>query len=82
MPLIVDYPDSLPDALHQSRAQFEQEARMALAVKLFETKRVSSGIAAQMAGVPRAVFLLGLQQHGVPMIDLTAEELDSDLAHA
>lgn len=82
MTLVIDYPASLPDTLHQTREQFENEARMAMAVKLFETKRVSSGIAAQMAGVPRAVFLLGLQQQGVPMIDLTDEETGSDLAHA
>ena len=55
---------------------------MAMAVKLFERKRISSGIAAQMAGVPRAVFLLNLQESGVPMIDLSAEELESDLANA
>ncbi len=78
----VEYPDTLPDALHQSREEFEREARMAMAVKLFETKRISSGIAAEMAGMPRAAFLLDLHRHGVPMIDLTEEELESDLAHA
>lgn len=78
----VEYPDTLPDALHQSREEFEREARMAMAVKLFETKRISSGIAAEMAGMSRAAFLLDLHRHGVPMIDLTEEELESDLAHA
>ena len=82
MTLAIDYPATLPAVLHQTRQEFEQEARMAMAVKLFERKRISSGIAAQMAGVPRAVFLLSLQEFGVPMIDLSAEELESDLANA
>lgn len=82
MALQIDYPPELPSALHQTREQFEAEARMAMAVKLFELKRVSSGIAAQLAGLPRAHFLLALHRYGVPMIDLTGEELATDLANA
>jgi len=43
MQLIVNYPEKLPDALQQSSEQFEREAKMAMAVKLYEMKRVSSG---------------------------------------
>lgn len=82
MPLEIDYPPELPDALHQTREQFEAEAKMAMAIKLFEMKRVSSGIAAQLAGMPRAHFLLALHRYGVPMIDLGEEELQSDIANA
>ena len=53
MQFIVEYPVSLPDALHESRKQFEQEAKMAMAVKLFEMKRLSSGMAAQLVGMER-----------------------------
>ena len=55
---------------------------MALAVKLFEMKRISSGIAAKIAGISRIAFLLELHKYGVPMIDLTEEELLSDLKNA
>ncbi len=82
MTLAIDYPASLPAVLHQTRDEFENEARMSMAVKLFERKRVSSGIAAQMAGVPRAIFLLNLQHFEVPMVNLSAEEIESDLANA
>ncbi|GIV78419.1 UPF0175 family protein [Litorilinea aerophila] len=82
MPIVVEYPSSLPDALQQSREEFEQEARMAMAVKLFELKRISSGMAAQMAGVDRVTFLLNLHRYGVPMIDLDEEELHADVANA
>ena len=78
MQLVIDYPPSLPDMLQQSRKQFEQEARMAMAVKLFEMKRLSSGMAAKLVGMDRVPFLLNLSDYGVSMIDLDEEELQSD----
>lgn len=80
--LQIDYPETLPDALAQSRQQFEAEAKWAMAVKLFELKRISSGTAALLVGVDRVSFLLKLKEYGVPMIDLTEEELLSDLENA
>lgn len=51
------------------------ELRMLAAVKLFEMKRLSSGAAARLAGVPRVVFLQRLSDYGIPVLDLTEEEL-------
>lgn len=78
----IDYPDTLPDLLQESAAEFEEEARMAMAVRLFETKRLSSGMAAALVGMDRASFLLRLHEHGVPMIDLDREEVLSDIRNA
>ena len=82
MQLTVQYPETLPDALQQTPEQFEKEAKMAMAVKLFEMKRLSSGMAAALAGIDRVTFLLNLHRYGVAMIDLEEEELASDLANA
>ena len=80
--LIVNYPEKLPDALQQSAEQFEREAKMAMAVKLYEMKRISSGSAAALVGVERVEFLLDLHRYGVAVIDLTTEELQADLDNA
>lgn len=77
--LTIDYPETFPDALQQTREQFEEGARWAMAVKLFEMKRLSSGMAAVLLGVDRVYFLLKLHQYGVPIIDLSEDELRSDL---
>jgi len=53
-----------------------------MVVKLFELKRISSGIAAKIAGIDRATFLLELNKYGVIMINMDPEELDSDIEHA
>ena len=78
----IDYPDSLPDLLQTTRPEFEAEARMAMAVKLFELKRLSSGLAARMAGDSRVEFLMNLHRYGVPVIAHDETELASDVAHA
>jgi predicted HTH domain antitoxin len=78
----IDYPEILPDALQKSRDQFEYEAKMAMAVKLFEMKRLSSGLAASLVGLDRVTFLLQMHQYGAAMLDLADEELLADVEHA
>lgn len=82
MQLVIDYPALLPDVLQQTQSEFEQEARMAMAVKLFEMKRLSSGMAAKLAKMERVEFLLSLHRYSVPMIDLAEGELLSDIHNA
>ena len=77
--LVIQYPDNLPDLLQITTEDFEKQARLALAVKLFEMKRISSGVAAKLADVDRVTFLFRLKDFGVSMIDLDQEELKQDL---
>jgi predicted HTH domain antitoxin len=80
--MTIDYPEVLPDAVQKSRSQFENEAKMAMAVKLFEMKRLSSGMAASLVGMDRVSFLLNLHHYGAAALDLDEEELLADIQHA
>ena len=80
--ITIEIPESLPDQLHETKEQFAQEAKLAMAIKLFELKRISSGTAAQIVGMDRASFLLKLRDFNVPMIDITVDELAQDIANA
>ncbi|TDP20642.1 UPF0175 family protein [Halanaerobium congolense] len=80
--IIIEYPDTLPDLLQESPEEFEKEAKMAMAVKLFELKRIFLGMAAEMAGMDRFSFLIELNRYGVEMINMEPEELVSDLENA
>jgi predicted HTH domain antitoxin len=80
--LNINYPENIPDALNTTRGEFEDEAKMAMAVKLFEMKRLSSGMAADLLGMNRVTFLMTLHRYGVSAIDLEAEELLEDVKNA
>jgi len=59
-----------------------EELRMAAAVKLFEMGRVSSGAAAELAGVPKPLFLMRLGDYGVDTFRQSKDELRRDLENA
>ena len=80
--LNIEYPQNLPDSLQITKKAFEEEAIMAMVVKLFEMKRLSSGMAAKLAGLDRVSFLLNLHRFNVSMIDLEEDELLSDMHNA
>jgi len=80
--IVVDYPESLPDVLRQTRSDFEQDAKLAMAAKLFELGRLPSGMAAKMVGMSRVSFLLSLHRFGVAMVDLDEAELSADVENA
>lgn len=80
--LTIPYPDDLLWALQRDRDEFEQEARVLLAIKLYETGRLSTGLAAQLAGVPRSTFLFLLGQYDLSPFGEVADELEDDLNDA
>ena len=49
------------------------------AVKLYELGRLSSGAAAELAGLPKPLFLAKLADYGVCTFDLKKEELQREL---
>ena len=80
--LTIEYPSDVLWALQQEPDEFNAEARLLLAVKLYEMGKLSTGLAARLAGVPRAAFIFLLGQYGLSPIGETADELEEDLNHA
>ena len=73
--IVLEVPEASLLALKVSSEDIGEALLMAAAVKLFELGRLSSGAAAQLAGVPRVVFLSRLADYGVDTFRLTEEEL-------
>lgn len=75
----LDIPEKVLLAEKTDEVAFAREMRILSAVKLFELGRLSSGRAAELAGMPRVEFLLSLQRYKV--FPLTAELSDLEQAH-
>lgn len=80
--ITIEYQPDILWALQQEPEQFAQEARLLLAIKLYELERLSSGLAAQLAGMSREQFLLMLGQYHISPFEVSQDELEADLAHA
>lgn len=80
--LTIEYGDEVLLALGISPEQFSEEAKLLVAVKLYELGRLSSGAAAGLAGIPKPLFLTKLADYGVDTFRLTEEELREDIASA
>lgn len=63
--IAVDIPESVLLAEKTDERAFARELRMLAAVKLYELGRLSSGRAAELAGMPRVEFLLALERYRV-----------------
>jgi predicted HTH domain antitoxin len=78
--LTIDLPVAgLPSAA-ELPANFADEARFLLAVKLFEQGRISSGKAGRLCGMGRVEFLLAASRSGVPVVDLEGDDLVNEFA--
>ena len=78
----ISYPQGVPQLLKMSDAEFAGELQFLAAVKLYELGRLSSGKAAELAGMDRVEFLRALASVGVPAINLRDEEIDLEVLAA
>ena len=76
----IDVPEKVLLAERMDADAFAQEMRVLAAVKMFELGRLSSGRAAELAGMPRVEFLLASKRYNV--FPLAAELEDLESAHA
>ena len=80
--LTITIPESTLLELHATPEQASARLRLAAAIKLYELGQLSSGVAAQLAGMPRTLFLTKLADYGVTTFDQSEEELRQELSVA
>jgi predicted HTH domain antitoxin len=80
--MTITYPQGVPQLLKMSDTEFAGEMQFLAAVKLYELGRLSSGKAAELAGMERVEFLRSLSGVGVAAINLRDEEIELEIAAA
>lgn len=75
-------PEEILFALKATPEALASRIRLAAAVKLYEMGQLSSGAAAQLAGVPKPYFLSHMADYGVNTFDAGEADLIHDLKNA
>jgi predicted HTH domain antitoxin len=78
----IEYDDAFLLSAGMPSLEFEREARFAMAGKLFELGRLTSGRAAQLCGMERVEFLLSLPRIGISSVNLTQDDADDEIRFA
>lgn len=79
----LNLPVPVPDQFHKdlglkSAAEVPEELRFILAAKLFSDGRLSTGRAAEMAGMTKVAFLEELGRRGIPAVNWDAVEIERE----
>jgi predicted HTH domain antitoxin len=70
--------------MYESKVQLppelnEEDAKLMLAIKLFETGKLSLGQSAKLAGYSKQAFMEILGKYNVPVFDYSADDLQSEI---
>jgi predicted HTH domain antitoxin len=77
--LTVQYPDDLAQAVQLTPDELAAQVRLMAALKMFELGKLSSGKAAELAGLSRVEFLEASSSYGVSPFNYAGEELEGEL---
>lgn len=77
--LTIDFPEGLETAVSTTRQELGDQIRLMAALKMFELGKLSSGKAAQLAGMSRVAFFEMCGRYNVPIVNYTAEEIEAEL---
>ena len=77
--LVVPYPDDLESAVQLTPDELAAQIRLMAALKMFELGKLSSGKAAELAGLSRVAFLDMCGRYHVPVYNFQAGVLEDEL---
>lgn len=75
----IHVPTETRRALNRTPEELGRDLRLYAALMLFQLGKLSSGMAAELAGVPRVMFLDLCADYGIPVSQITPEELRREL---
>jgi len=73
------YPDNLPLAVQTTPEELQAQIRLMAALKMFELGKLSSGKAAELAGLSRVEFFEMCGRYRVSLFNYSPEELEAEM---
>ncbi len=77
--LRIKYPAGFERAVHLTKEELEQHLRLMAALKMFELGKISSGKAAELAGMSRVEFLETCGRYRVSVFNYPDEEVVAEI---
>jgi predicted HTH domain antitoxin len=77
--LKIRYPSGFELAVHMTKDELEHHIRLMAALKMFELGKISSGKAAELAGMSRVEFLETCGRYRVSLFNYSPEEAEEEL---
>ena len=77
--VIVEYPDNLALAVQTTPEELQAQIRLMAALKMFELGKLSSGKAAELAGLSRVEFFEMCGRYRVSLFNYSPEELEAEM---
>ena len=77
--LILSYPENFELAVHLTPEELQSQILLMAALKMFELGKISSGKAAELAGMSRVEFFDMCGRYRVPIFNYSPEELEQEL---
>lgn len=78
----IELPEEVLLSLKETPDELSREIRIAAAAKLYELGKLSSGRAAELAGISRVGFLQILGRYRVSIFNITIEDIKQDMQNA
>jgi len=80
--LTVYVPEEILQMLNRTKEEMSRDLRLNSALMFFWLGKLSSGAAAELAGIPRVMFLDLCNEYGIPVSQIDAEDLEREFAVA
>lgn len=77
--LRIKYPSGFEYSIHMTKEEVEQHIRLMAALKMFELGKISSGKAAELAGMSRVEFFEACGRYHVSIFNYPPEEVEKEL---
>ena len=77
--LTIKYPSGLEHSVRMTREEIEQHIRLMAALKMFELGKISSGKAAELAGMSRVEFFEACGRYRVSVFNYPREDVEEEI---